>query len=151
MMDLTRPLAVLAVCAALVLPRLATAQATTAIPAANTTPNRVETRIGTLDFKEGMPSKETIDKVYDNLDLTHALNAFVNTYQAVNMAAGHNGFLSVGVKDNEIACRTSNQITRSSPSVSSCCVSMMSRSAPHSTVIGFAAAISYLLRNAITK
>ena len=41
------------------------------------------------------------------------------------------------------ACRTSNQITRSSPSVSSRCVSMMSRSAPPSTVIGFAAEISY--------
>ncbi len=43
------------------------------IPPAITTPDKVETRIGPLDFKDGMPSKETIAKVYDNLDFTHAL------------------------------------------------------------------------------
>ena len=41
-------------------------------PAAVTTPDRVETRIGTLRFTDGMPSQETLDKVYDHLDFTHA-------------------------------------------------------------------------------
>jgi hypothetical protein len=63
------------------------AQATDAIPPAITTPDKVETRIGTLDFKNGMPSKETADKVYDNLDFTHAFEAFVSTYQGVSLAA----------------------------------------------------------------
>ena len=40
------------------------------IPAAVTTPDRVETRIGTLDFTDGMPSPDTLDKVYDHLDFT---------------------------------------------------------------------------------
>ena len=41
-------------------------------------------------------------KVYDNLDVTHAVNAFMNTMQGVNMAAALKGFLAVGLKDNEI-------------------------------------------------
>ena len=78
------------------------AQAPAGIPPAIITPAQVETRIGTLEFKDGMPAKETIDKVYDNLDFTHAFEAFVNTYQGMNMAAGRKGFLEAGVKDNEI-------------------------------------------------
>ena len=66
------------------------------------TPDKVETRIGTLDFKDGAPSKATLDKVYDNLDFTHAFDAFVNTMQGVSMVAVRKGFLDVGVKDNEI-------------------------------------------------
>ena len=73
------------VCAALILPRLATAQTAPAIPPSITTPDKVETRLGTLDFKDGMPSPATLTKVYDNLDAAHAFNAFVNTMQGVNM------------------------------------------------------------------
>jgi hypothetical protein len=62
------------------------------------TPDKVETRIGTLDFKDGMPSQETLEKVYDNLDFTHAFEAFVNTMQGVSIHALHKGFLSAGVK-----------------------------------------------------
>jgi hypothetical protein len=80
----------------------ATAQTSSAIPPAITTPDKVQTRIGPLDFKDGMPSKETIAKVYDNLDFTHAFEAFVNTFQGVSIRAAHKGFLSIGVKDNEV-------------------------------------------------
>ncbi len=72
------------------------------VSASITTPNKVETRIGTMEFKDGMPSKETLDKVYDNLDFTHAFEAFVNTFQGVNMAAIREGNGTIGVKDNEI-------------------------------------------------
>ena len=58
---------------------VASAQTAAEIPSAISTPDKVETRIGPLDFKDGMPSKETIAKVYDNLDFTHAFEAFVNT------------------------------------------------------------------------
>ena len=95
-------LAAAVVCATLVLPRLAAAQTAPAIPPSITTPDKVETRLGTLDFKDGMPSPATLAKVYDNLDFTHAFNAFVNTMQGVNMAAIRKGMLAVGVKDNEI-------------------------------------------------
>jgi hypothetical protein len=38
------------------------------IPPQITTPDKVETRIGTLEFKDGAPSAATVDKIYDNLD-----------------------------------------------------------------------------------
>src|SRR6478752_5620509 len=66
------------------------------------TADTYDTRIGTLEFKDGMPNAATLEKVYDNLDRAHAFDAFVNTFQGVNMAAIHNGFLAAGVKDNEI-------------------------------------------------
>ena len=78
------------------------AQATGGIPPSITTPDKVETRIGTLDFKDGMPSKDTAAKIYDNLDFTHAFEAFVNTFQGVSIRAVHKGLLSIGVKDNEV-------------------------------------------------
>jgi hypothetical protein len=73
-----------------------------AIPASITTPDRVESRIGMLEFKDGVPSQDTLTKVYDNLDFTHAFETFVNTLQAVNMQACHKGFVNAGVKDNEV-------------------------------------------------
>jgi hypothetical protein len=97
-----RTLAVVAGFAVLALPRLAAAQASPGIPPAITTPDKVETRIGTLDFKDGTPSKDTVAKVYDNLDFTHAFEAFMNTMQGVSTAALRKGFLDIGVKDNEI-------------------------------------------------
>jgi hypothetical protein len=42
-----------------------------------------------------------VTKIYDNLDFTHAFEAFVNTMGGVSIDALHKGFLSVGVKDNE--------------------------------------------------
>ena len=88
--------------AVLALACVAEAQTSPAIPPSITTPDRVESRIGTLEFKDGAPSQATLDKVYDNLDFTHAYEAFVNTMQGVNAAALRKGFLDIGVKDNEI-------------------------------------------------
>jgi hypothetical protein len=99
---LIKPLAILGACAVLALPRVAAAQASPGIPPAISTPDKVETRIGTLDFKDGMPSQDTVAKVYDNLDFTHAFEAFVNTFQGVSIHALHKGLLSIGVKDNEV-------------------------------------------------
>lgn len=78
------------------------AQTNPPIPPSITTPNTVESRLGTLEFKDGMPSDATLEKVYDNLDFSHAFRAFVDTFQGVNMAAARKGFLDIGVKDNEI-------------------------------------------------
>lgn len=78
------------------------AQAQAPIPPAITTPDKVDTTVGTLDFKDGAPSAATVDKVYDNLDRTHAFEAFVNTMSGVSIEAARRGMLSVGVKDNEV-------------------------------------------------
>ncbi len=96
-----RIIALLVTVAALTTPRLATADPAP-IPGSITTPDSVETRVSVLDFKDGMPSQATMDKVYDNLDFTHAFEAFVNTIQGVNVAAIQKGFVAAGVKDNDI-------------------------------------------------
>ena len=77
-------------------------EAATPVPPSLITPDQVDSRAGPLEFKDGAPSAATAGKLYDNLDFTHAYDAFVNTFQGINMAAIHEGFQSVGVKDNEI-------------------------------------------------
>ena len=72
------------------------------IPPSLITPDKVQTRIGALDFRSGMPSKDTLAKVYENLDFAHGVDAFLNTYQGVNMFSMRKGLIEAGVKDNEI-------------------------------------------------
>jgi hypothetical protein len=100
--QLNRILAVVVICAVPALTNIAFAQSSSAIPASITTPDRVESRIGTLEFKDGVPSQGTADKVYDHIDFTHAYEAFVNTMSGVSIAALNKGLQSVGVKDNEV-------------------------------------------------
>lgn len=95
-------LAVLVASALLAGASLAEAQTSPAIPSAISTPDRVNSRLGALEFSDGAPSQATLVKVYDNLDYTHAFEAFVNTMQGVNAAAIRKGFVDIGVKDNEI-------------------------------------------------
>ncbi|MEH7870220.1 DUF1254 domain-containing protein [Rhizobium laguerreae] len=71
------------------------------VPPAITTPDKLETRIGPLDFKDGAPSKATLDKVYDAIDFANAQRAFADTLQGVSIHAIRKGLQSVGVKDNE--------------------------------------------------
>src|SRR5262245_13380992 len=42
------------------------------IPPASTTPDKVETRICMLEFKDRVPSQASAAKVYDHLDFTYA-------------------------------------------------------------------------------
>src|SRR6188472_3600290 len=72
------------------------------IPPSITTPDRVETRIGPLDFKDGLPSKATLDNVYDSLDFTYAYRAFMDNLRGVSIHAARKGLMSLGVKDNEV-------------------------------------------------
>jgi hypothetical protein len=65
-----------------------------------TTPDKVETSIGTFEYKDGAPSNETVSKVYDHLDLMHGVEAFVNAYQGASVAALFKGFNEAGVPDN---------------------------------------------------
>ena len=70
------------------------------IPPSLTTPDKVESSIGTLEYKDGAPSKETVAKTYDYLDLMHGVEAFVNAYQGASVAALFKGFADAGVPDN---------------------------------------------------
>ena len=77
-------------------------QASANVPPGISTPDRVETRLGTLNFKDGVPDDATAQKLFDELDYVHAVEAFINGYAAVNQLALLKGFSAAGINDNEI-------------------------------------------------
>ncbi len=83
-------------------PSVIAQQRSAEIPPSLVTPDKVDTQIGTMEFKDGAPSAATVDKVYDNLDRTHAFEAFVNTMSGVSVQAFCKGTADIGVKDNEV-------------------------------------------------
>ena len=50
------------------------------------TPDTLETSLGTLKLHDGFPSDETIKVVYDNLDRSRALQAYLLALPIVNQA-----------------------------------------------------------------
>jgi hypothetical protein len=66
------------------------------------TPDRIETRLGALEFVDGAPTAATSAVLYDNLDFMHGVEAFINSFPAASLAAMRRGFLSVGVEDNDV-------------------------------------------------
>jgi hypothetical protein len=81
---------------------LATAQVSGQTLNSISTPDRLETSLGTLEFRDGAPIKETVAKVYDNLDLMHGIEAFVNAYQGASTTAVFNGFNDAGIPNNKV-------------------------------------------------
>ena len=76
--------------------------ATAGLPASITTPDTVQTRLGTLEFDDGAPSPDTAERLYDNLDFMRGVEAFLSSYQGASMQAIRGGFLSAGVEDNQV-------------------------------------------------
>lgn len=73
------------------------------VPDSVTTPDIVETySLGTLEFFDGMPSPETVQKAYDNLDLVRATTVFLDGIPIAAMEGMFRGLLSTGVKTNEV-------------------------------------------------
>ena len=97
-----RPLAKLTPFLLLAFTGLAVAQAPSNIPSAITTPDKIESRIGTLEFKDGAPSTDTVQKVYDTLDFTRGLDAFMNSFSGASAYAIREGFHSIGAEDNTV-------------------------------------------------
>jgi hypothetical protein len=78
-------------------PRLAPKmKMTTDIPPSITTPDKVETRIGTLNFFDGFPDKATVGKVYDNLDFQRGLQAYLAALPAVSIEGLRKGLTGFG-------------------------------------------------------
>jgi hypothetical protein len=65
-------------------------------------PPKTDTRIGELEFKDGMPTAATVQKAYDYLDFAHAVDVYINTFQGASLQAFREGMLSVGVQDNQV-------------------------------------------------
>ena len=67
------------------------------------TPNQVETSIGTLEFIDGAPLPETAEKVYDFLDTTRAMDTFLKGMPGASLKALIDGAHSIGaVEANEV-------------------------------------------------
>jgi hypothetical protein len=73
---------------------------TTDIPPDITTPDSVETRLGTLKFTDGYPDKETTQKVYDNLDFQRGVQAFLTCIPGASASALRHAFREIG-PDNQ--------------------------------------------------
>jgi hypothetical protein len=59
-------------------------------------PDKVETPIGTLEFFDGVPVGDTVDKVYDNLDLMRGLAVYIGNQGAASLHAMRMGNASIG-------------------------------------------------------
>jgi hypothetical protein len=59
-------------------------------------PDKVETRLGTLSFDSGIPDQATTDKLYDNLDFQHAVQAYLLGLPPVNQLANRSACLQMG-------------------------------------------------------
>jgi hypothetical protein len=70
---------------------------TTPIPPSITTPESVDTRIGTLKFFDGFPDDATVEKVYDNLDFSRGVQAFLSGMPGASLVGMRTGFQKLGV------------------------------------------------------
>jgi hypothetical protein len=75
----------------------------TPVPAVITTPAKVESGIGTLEFTDGYPTPATAATLRDHLDYLHGVDTFMNTIQGVSVYAIRQGFLDAGINDGDVA------------------------------------------------
>lgn len=67
-----------------------------------TTPDEVETSVGVLTLKDGVPSTDTAQLLYDRLDLSRGIDTVLNAFSGVSMFAIRKGFRDIGVKDGDV-------------------------------------------------
>jgi len=76
---------------------------TTDIPPGITTPDSVETSIGTLKYLDGAPYPETAEKAYDFLDTMRGVDAFLKGMPGASLLGLIHGSHSVGaVEYNQV-------------------------------------------------
>jgi hypothetical protein len=73
---------------------------TTPIAPGIATPDTLETSIGTLHLNYGYPTAETVEKIYDNLDRSRALQAYLLAIPIVNQASMRDSLRKFG-PDNQ--------------------------------------------------
>jgi hypothetical protein len=70
------------------------------VPPSITTPDTVQTRIGTLKFVDGLADTDTVKKVYDQVDFSRGIEAFLSGIPAASVHALCTGFENIGMKRN---------------------------------------------------
>ncbi len=67
------------------------------------TPDKVESEyLGDLEFFDGMPSDVTVKKVYDFLDLSRGVHAFLNGMPAASLYAMLEGLKDIGLEPGDV-------------------------------------------------
>ena len=77
---------------------------TTPIPESITTPDRVETSIGTFEFFDGVPTKMSTEMAYDFLDKVTAYKALLSTIPTVSINEIKRGQAAVGATSSNQIC-----------------------------------------------
>ncbi len=70
---------------------------TTNIPASIMAPDKLETSIGTMKFFDGVPDEASVEKVYDYLDRSRAVESFLNCIPVMSMYGIREGSRDFGV------------------------------------------------------
>jgi hypothetical protein len=74
----------------------------TYIPQDVLTPNTVQTRIGTLNFVDGVPTEDTARLAFDNLDFLRGVEVFLNLMPAASVEGIRRGSVALGAsKSNQ--------------------------------------------------
>ena len=69
------------------------------IPDTILTPDTVDTRIGTLEFFDGSPTRDTVELVYDNLAFMRGVETFLNGMPASSIEGLRRGQVELGATD----------------------------------------------------
>jgi hypothetical protein len=84
------------------------------IPEKILTPDKVETRIGTLEFFDGMPTPDTVESVYDHLDFLRGVEVFLNFIPATSIEGLRLGMVEMGATESN-QCLLMDRLMDSDP------------------------------------
>jgi hypothetical protein len=65
-------------------------------------PNRVQSPFGALDFFDGVPTPETVTTIYDALDLMRGIEVFLNGVPGASLVAMRRGMRSIGITSPQV-------------------------------------------------
>ncbi|CAE7879711.1 unnamed protein product [Symbiodinium necroappetens] len=68
-----------------------------AVPDSITTKDEYETCLGQLSFRDGLPDDDTVQKVYDNLDRSRGVSAFLDMVPLASLEAMRRGLVENGM------------------------------------------------------
>jgi hypothetical protein len=105
--------AIIGVALILFMAQLAAAQVSKEELRSISTPDKVRTSIGELKFFDGVPTDDTVKKVYDNLDRMRGVQVFLNCLPGASMYRIRAGHQKVGItKSNQVAIFSQYMDTR---------------------------------------
>ncbi|WP_419662272.1 conserved uncharacterized protein, DUF1214 and DUF1254 [Desulfosarcina variabilis str. Montpellier] len=72
---------------------------TTEMPPSITVPDKIDSRIGRLEFFDGFPTAQTVKRAYDFLDFQRGVDVFLDEMRAASMVALRDGHRQLGITD----------------------------------------------------